>query len=253
MNSKELRIFMVLATVVFLSGLGYLAWQTRSTMRALEQMSSAKQVPPTDITNSLKQTQDEIRRLGSNVRLPSVDEWVRAIEKPLAAKVDSLLAPAQKRAVEEAMQKWSEGVRQREEKRWSALMEEFRQGREEARKQLQEVLAALRRERELVEKRYQQEREAAAKRQQQDEERWQKLLTTVRQEREEGRKQYREIVRKLDEERAGALERARQLEEEREREIAKRLKQAEQIELERKRLMREFCAQRPDSAICRDL
>lgn len=242
MNTKELRIFMVLATVVFLSGLGYLTWQTRSTMHALERMASAKEVPPTGITKSLKQTQDEIRRLGTNLRLPSADEWVRAIEKPLAGKVESLIAPAQKRAVEEAMQKWSESARQREEKRWGPLMEEFRRGREEARKQLQEVLAALQRE-----------REAAAKRQQQDEQRWQKLLTTVRQEREEGQKQYREIVRKLDEERASALERARQLEEEREREVAKRLKQAEQIELERKRLMREFCAQRPDSAICRNL
>lgn len=268
MSAAALRVVLIVVTMVFLLGLGYSAWQTQSIMHSLERIASRQEETMKIAPPPVKFTDDELRKIGSQIRFPGAQEWLGSIEKPLITKVQSAVAAAQRREIEDGMQRWSDSARVREEKWWRELREEMREERDRARKQLQtmderwkEMLAALRQEREASEKRRQQEREAsekksqqerelAAKRSQQEEGRWQKLLATLRQEREENRKQYREIVRRLDEERASAVERARQLEEEREREIVKRLREAEQIERERKRLISEFCAKNPESAIC---
>jgi hypothetical protein len=258
MSAAALRIVLIVVTMVFLLGLGYSAWQTQSIIHSLERIASRQQETMREAPPPVKFTDEELRKIGSQVRFPGAEEWLGSIEKPLIAKVQSGVAAAQRREIEDGMKRWSDGARVREEKWWGELRGELREERDRARKQMQtmderwkEMLAALRQEREAGEKRHQQERELVAKRSQQDEERWQKLLAAMRQEREENRKQYREIVRRLDEERASALERARQLEEEREREIVKRLREAEQIDRERKRLISEFCAKNPESAICR--
>lgn len=242
-------IFAALAIAVFIVSIGYFAWQVENIIRSLDRIATVQEESSQEVKASLARAEGDLRKVRENVGLLSVEEWLRAIEKPLASKVDHTMREAQNRGVEEALQKWSKRLRQREDKRWRSLTDGLRKDREDNRKQRkreekrwQDVIDTLRKDRETAQAQYQRE-----------EERWLNLMETLKKDRETTQKQYREVVQRLSEEKAEALERARQLEEERKREISRLLEQAKQIEQERKRQLSEFCSKRPESTICRDL
>ncbi|MCH7914506.1 MAG: hypothetical protein IH856_15980 [Deltaproteobacteria bacterium] len=191
--------------------------------------------------------EEQITKLIENVRLPTVEEWIRAIEKPLVAQTNKVIRNAQKQGIEDALQRWSKRILQREEKRWQDLSVMLGKDRAGIQKQsLQEEKFR----RNLI-KTLRKDREAQLELYRQDEERWLNLAETLKQNRKATQKEFREVVLKLSEERDKALDKARLLEEERERDVTKLLDQAKKIEQERKRQMSEFCARRPESAICR--
>ncbi|MFQ5851159.1 MAG: hypothetical protein ACE5JU_11310 [Candidatus Binatia bacterium] len=248
MKSKAGLIFAFLALIASISAIGFFVWQSQNIIRSLDRIASSQEETSREILTSLVRTEGQIRRVRETIRLLDVEEWLRGVEKPLADKLDNIMVEAQRRGLEQALLKWSEKVRQREDEQWQGL------------------IRALRKDREDLQKRYQQEekrwlnlvetlrknQEAAKKESEREEGRWLNLMETLQRNQEATQKQYQEVVQKISKERAKALERARKLEEERQQEITKLLEQAKQIDQERKRRMFEFCSKRPESIICRE-
>jgi hypothetical protein len=240
MKSKGELIFNALAILVLLLVGGYFAWQTQQITQSMNRIAVSQEETSKEVKTSQKRMEEQIRKLSKGIRLPRVKEWVQAVKKPLAAEAKNVMREAQKQGMDDAFRSWSEKIRQREDKRHQNLLEKLSENRKEIKKQYV-------REKELRQdliKKLREDREA-------DKKRWLKLTETLKQNRENDRKEYRAIVQRLNEERDKALEKTKQLEEERKREISKLLDQAKEIEKERKRQMSEFCARRPESAICR--
>ena len=238
-----------LVIIVLLLAAGYFAWQAQQITESLNRIAAAQKENSIEIKASRGRMEEQIAKLRKDVRLPSVKEWVRAMEKPLAALARSAMGEAQRRGIEDALRSWSEKTRRQEEKRWQGLLGKLSKDRMEVKKQY------LREEefrKDLI-KTLREERKTEQKRQRQEEKRWLNLTETLKKNREADQKGYSEVVRRLNEERNKAQERARQLEEVRRREISKLLDQAKEIEQERKRQMSEFCTRRPESEICRGL
>ncbi|MCZ6906253.1 MAG: hypothetical protein O7G28_03070 [Deltaproteobacteria bacterium] len=213
----------------------------------MNQITASQNETIREIKASQVHMEEQITKLTENVRLPTVEEWVRAIEKPLVAQTNKVIRNAQKQGIEDALQRWSKRILQREEKRWQDLFVMLGKDRAGIQKQnLQEEKFR----RNLI-KTLREDREAQLELYRRDEKRWLNLAETLKQNRKATQKEFREVVQKLSEERDKALDKARQLEEERERDVTKLLDQAKKIEQERKRQMSEFCARRPESAICR--
>ncbi len=247
MKSAGALILGTLSATVLILGGGYFAWQTYQIIQSLNQITASQKETIREIKASQVHMEEQITKLTKNVRLPSVKEWVRAIEKPLLAQTNKVIRKAQKQGIEDALQRWSKRRLQREEKRWQDLSVMLGKDRAGIKKQnLQEEKFR----RNLI-KTLREDREAQLELYRRDEKRWLNLAETLKQNREATQKEFREVVQKLSEERDKALDKARQLEEERERDVTKLLDQAKKIEQERKRQMSEFCARRPESAICR--
>ncbi len=248
MTPKGLFVFEASVSVLIISGVGFTSWQTHKIVRPVNQMVAAQEETLKEIRASLLQTEQEIRKVSGSVR-SNVEKWVKALEKPLLAKTNSIVRKAQRSEFDAAMKKWSETMRQRDQKQWEKLsavvskeLEAAHQQHQRAEKQWQELVKALREEQETTQKQVKQE-----------EKRWLALMETLQKQGERSDAQYREVVRQLSKEKEAALAKARQLEEERKREINKLLGKAKQIEEQRKRQLAEFCAKRPESVICRDI
>jgi len=248
MTPRGLFIFEVSVSLLIISGIGFTAWQTRKIVWSLKQMVAAQEETLKEMKTSLARTEQEVRKMSGSVR-PNVEKWVKALEKPLIARTNSMVSKMQRSELDAAIKKWSERIRQQNEKQWEKLFavmskeqKQAQQQHQRAEKQWQELVKALRGE-----------REAAQKQVQQDEKRWLGLMGTLQKQGDRSEKQYREVVQQLSKEKEEALARARQLEAERKRDINKLLDQAKRIDQERKRQLGEFCAKRPESVICRDL
>jgi len=247
MKSAGALILGTLSATVLILGGGYFAWQTYQIIYTLNQITVSQKETISEIKASQANMEEQITKLTENIHLPSVKEWVQAIEKPLLAQTNKVIRKAQKQGIEDALQKWSKRILQREEKRWQDLSVMLGKDRAGIQKQnLQEEKFR----RKMI-KTLREDREAQLELYRQDEKRWLNLAETLKQNREATQREFREVVQKLSEERDKALDRARQLEEERERDVTKLLDQAKKIEQERIRQMSEFCARRPESAICR--
>jgi len=248
MTPKELFIFEASVTILIISGVGFTAWQTQNIVRSLDQVVAAQQETLKEMETSLARTEQEVRKVSGSIR-PNVEKWVKAMEKSLIAKTNSIVRKAQGPEIDVAIKEWSERIRQQDQKQWQKLFavmskeqKQAQQQNQRAEKQWQELVKALR-----------EEREATQKQVQQDDKRWLGLMETLQNQVERSDKQYREVVQQLSKEKEEALARARQLEDERKREINKLLDQAMQIDQQRKRQLGEFCAKRPESVICREL
>ncbi|MFQ5684590.1 MAG: hypothetical protein ACE5HC_15125 [Candidatus Binatia bacterium] len=247
MKSTGALILGTLAATVLILGGGYFAWQTYQIIQSLNQITASQKETTREIKASQVRMEEQIRKLTENVRLPSVEEWVRAIEKPLSAQTNKVIRKAQKQGIEDALQRWSKRILQRQEKRWQDLLDMLGKDRAGIQKQnldekkfRQKLIKTLRENREAQQELYRR-----------DEERWLNLAETLKQNREATQKEFREVVQKLSDERDKAIDKARKLEEDRNRDVTKLLEQAKKIEQERKRQMSDFCARRPESAICR--
>jgi len=248
MTAKGLFVFEASVSILIISGIGFTAWQTQDIVRSLNQMVAAQEETLKEVKTSLARTEQEVRKVSGSVP-PNVEKWVKALEKPLIAKTNSMVRKAQRSEIDAALKKWSARNRQVGEKQWQKLFVAMSKERKQAQQQYQQ---AEKQWHELA-KALGEEREAAQKQVQQDEKRWLGLMETLRLQEERSNKQYREVVQQLSKEKEEALARTRQLEEERKREINKLLEQAKQIAQQRKRQLGEFCAKRPESVICRDL
>ena len=248
MTPKELFIFEASVTILIICGVGFTAWQTQVIVRSLNQMVAAQEETLKEVKTSLAQTEQEVRKVRGSIR-PNVEKWARAMEKALIAKTNSMVRKAQGPEIDVAIKKWSERIRQQDQKQWQKLFAVMSKEQKQAQQQFQR---AEKQSQELV-KVLREEREAAQKQVQQDEKRWLGLMGTLQKQGERSDKQYREVVQQLSKEKEEALARARQLEDERKREINKLLDQAMQIDQQRKRQLGEFCAKRPESVICREL
>jgi hypothetical protein len=248
MTPKELFFFEASVSLLIISGIGFTAWQTHEIVQSLNQMVSAQDETLKGIKTSLARTEQEVRKVSGSVR-PNVEKWVKALEKPLLAKTNSMVKKAQRSEIDAVLKKWSERVRQQDQKQWQKLFatmskeqKQTQQQYQQAEKQWQELVKTLR-----------EEQDATQKRNKQNEKRWVGLMETLQKQGERSDKQYREVVQQLSKEKEEALARTRQLEEERKRDVNKLLEQAGQIEQQRKRQLSEFCSKRPESVICRDL
>ena len=247
MKSTGALILGTLSATVLILGGGYFAWQSYQIIQSLNQITASQKETIREIKASQAHMEEQITELTEKIRLPSVKKWIQAIEKPLLAQTTKVIRKAQKQGIEDALQKWSKRILKREEKRWQDLSVMLGKDRAGIQKQnLQEEKF-----RRNLNKTMREQREARQELYRRNEKRWLNLAETLKQNREATQKEFREVVRTLSEERDKAIDKARQLEEERERDVSRLLDQAKKIEQERKRQMSEFCARRPESAICR--
>ncbi len=248
MTPKGLFVFEASVSILIISGVGFTAWQTQNIDRSLNQIVAAQEETLKEMKTSLARTEQEVRKVSGSVR-PNFEKWVKALEKPLIAKTNSMVRKAQRSEIDAAIKKWSERIRRQDQVQWEKLFvamskeqKQAQQQYQQSEKQWQKLAKALR-----------EDQEVAQKQNEQNEKRWLSLMETLQKQGERSDKQYREVVEKLSKEKEEALARARQLEEERRRGINKLLEQAKQIGQQRKRQLDEFCAKRPESVICSDL
>jgi hypothetical protein len=247
MTSKGLFFFEASVSILIISGVGFTAWQTQRVVRSLNQMVAAQEETLEGMKTSLARTEQEVRKVSGSVR-PNVEKWVKALEKRLLAKTNSMVRKTQRSEVDAALKEWSERARQQDQKQWEKLFatvskeqKQAQQQYQQAEKQWQEMAKTLREGQEVTQKQNKQ-----------NETRWVGLMETLLKQGERSDKQYREVVQRLSKEKEEALARTRQLEAERKRDVNKLLEQAKQIEQQRKRQLGEFCSKRPESVICRD-
>ena len=248
MTPKGLFLFEASVSALIISGVGFTSWQTQKIVRSVNQMVAAQEETIKEMKASLLQTEQEIRKVSGSVR-PNVERWVKALEKPLLAKTNSIVKKVQRTEFDAAIKKWSATIRQQDQKQWEKLsamvskeQKAAHQQHQRAEKQWKELVKTLR-----------EGRKATQKQVKQHEKRWLALMATLQKQGERSDAQYREVVQQLSKEKEEALAKARQLEQERNRDVNKLLQQAKQIEEERKRQHAEFCAKRPESVICREL
>ena len=121
MKSAGALILGTLSATVLILGGGYFAWQTYQIIQSLSQITASQKETIREIKVSQAHMEEQITKLTKNIHLPSVKEWIRAIEKPLLAQTNKVIRKAQKQGIEDALQKWSKRILQREEKRWQDL------------------------------------------------------------------------------------------------------------------------------------
>jgi len=249
MDSNKGLIFAVVATSLTILAVTYFAWQTHNLQLSLNRLAAGQGETSKNVRDLLARADTQRPQGRQNVRLPNVKQWLKSIEKPLAAKAMELMGKAQKSELEASLKRWSARIQEQDKKQWQNLYKARDKDREGAQRQYQQ---GEKRWQELVEA-LGQETKRARKQYVSQEQKWANLLDALRLHGRTAEKQYREVVQKLSEEKAKALARAKQLQDERKREIGKLLDQAKQISQERKRQLSEFCAKRPESVICRDL
>jgi len=246
-----------------MGAIGYVAWQSDQMARSLERMGAVQEETSKTVKDLMARTTAENAGARQEVGMPDVQQWLKAIEKPLADKAIEVAQIAQRSQWESSLKEWAERMRRQDEQQWQNLSAALARERQEDLKRDQ---AGEKRSQEAA-KRYveeqkrwqdlvaslQAEQAGAKESYQRQEKQWSQILSSLQVHGEKVEQQFREVVQKLREEKAEALARTKELEEERQREIGKLLDQANQISQERKRQLSEFCAKRPESVICRDL
>ncbi len=247
MNSDKGIIFVII-TLVSIAAFGYLAWQSFNIRISLKQIAAEQEASSEKLADLTARIESQRKPRTQNVRLPDVQKWLKSIEKPLAAKATQLMGNAHKTALEASVKRFSANLAEQEKNQWQNLFQELAKDRKDAQsqdlqsdKRWQELVGTLKAEEKRATEQY--------KRQ---EKQWSEVLKVLKSQEAASQKQYREVVQQLTEEKTRALARANELEDERKREIGKLLDQANQMSKDRKRQLGEFCAKRPESAICRD-
>ena len=85
MTPKGLFLFEASVSALIISGVGFTSWQSQKLVRSVNQMVATQEEALKEMKSSLLQTEQEVRKVSGNVR-PSVEKWVKALEKPLLAK-----------------------------------------------------------------------------------------------------------------------------------------------------------------------
>ena len=112
MKSAGALILGTLSATVLILGGGYFAWQTYQIIQSLNQITASQNETIREIKASQVHMEEQINKLTENVRLPSVEYWVRASEKPLVAQTNKVIRNDQKQGIEDSLQRWCKRILQ---------------------------------------------------------------------------------------------------------------------------------------------
>jgi len=286
MRSQFGKTVAVVAALMAAVAMGYTAWETRDLRMAFDRMAAGDEQNLTEMMIALAQTEGHLARvretielLGSAVASES-DEKARA--GVLEGKLTSSLTAAQREILQLELNKWAGQLQEQREKGWAALRESLRKelsrNETESRKVLTsalnknqrtlanqlkalsapsgaseaqgKALAGLEQRLAAVLEAGENRAEAAEQRTERDAEHWKQLFLSLQESQEVERQRYAELAARLDELQkqlgrpsavAGAPAQGP---------ATSPADQGDPTERER---LAEFCADVPQSALCRDL
>ncbi len=283
---KALAVVILLAATV---AMGYTAWQTRNLRAAFDRMTAGDEKNLTEMMIALAQTEGHLARVRETMELlgsavtSEADDNARA--GALEGKLAATLTAAQRKILQQELKKWVAQLQEQREKGWAALREGFKQelSRSEAkgRKELTatlnrnrrtltnqlnalgknlpkpsteepgEELAALERRLAAILEADENRAQTARQRTERDEEYWKQLFLALQESQDVARRRYAELAARLDELRKEGSGKPSAVEEAPRQEPATPpAVQGNPTERER---LAEFCAEVPQSALCRDL
>ena len=117
-----------LAVLASVAAIGFFVWQTQLVIHSLDRLTALQDSLLRESISAMARTEREIREVRDRVRFLSVDEWLKAVQQPLARSVDGLVARSTERAIQSVFQKWSEKFRSKENERWQQLFATVREG-----------------------------------------------------------------------------------------------------------------------------
>lgn len=283
MRSQFGRTLLVVAVVVAAVVMGFTAWETRDLRMAFDRMAAGDEQNLTEMMIALAQTEGHLARVRETIELlgsaaaSEPDEKARA--GVLEGKLTASLTAAQREVLQLELKKWAGQLQEQREKSWAALREslakELSRGETESRKALTsalnknqrtltnqlkalaktsgasdaqgEALAGVEQRLAAILEADANRTEAAKQQTESDAEHWKQLFLSLQESQEVARQRYAELAARLDELReelgkASAVAEAPQAP----------TSAVQGDPTERARLA-EFCAEVPQSALCRDL
>lgn len=279
---KALAVAALLAATV---AMGYTAWQTRDLRSAFDRMAADDEKNLREMVIALVETEGHLARVRETMELlggavtSETDEKARA--GALEGKLTATLTAAQREVLQQELKRWVARLQEQREKGWAALREGLKQelsrSEAEGRKELTTVLDKNRRtlanqlnalgktlakpsteglgealaglEQRILEA-DEKRAQTARQRTERDEENWKQLFLALQESRDVARRRYAELAARLDE---------------LQKEIGKppavaagppqgqATPPADQGDPTERQRLAEFCAEVPQSALCRDL
>ena len=288
MSSRFGKTLAVLALVVAAVAMAYTAWQTRDLRDAFNRMAAGDEQNLAEMMIALAQTEGHLARVRETMELLSgavpsePDERARA--SALEGKLRSTLTAAQREVLQYELKKWAGQLQEHREKGLAALREslkkELSRNETRSRKDLSaalsknqrtltnqlkalgkdlaklsaeepsEALAGLERRLAAIVEAEDNRAQSARQRTERDDKRWDELFLALQESREAARQRYAELAARLDEWRkesgkpstaAGAPQQGQEP------------PPAVQDDPTERQRLAEFCAEVPQSALCRDL
>ena len=283
------KAFTMLVVVVAAVAVGYTAWETRNLRASLERMTAGNETRINEMMLALAHTEGQLARIRETVELLDGTGSGTAQGSgaaTLEGTITATLTAAQREVLQQELGKWTRQLRDQREKGWAAL----RQGLEQKlsgnaaeageRDQRWRELKALveRNQRSLttqlkalgsspsgaieeqgatltnLEKRLgtvleetKKGQQALNRQNQRDDKRWEDLLLALRENMEATQQRYAELAARLDEQRGGVQKPASAAQPKQEGQTDPNEQDAQADRLV------EFCAEVPQSALCRDL
>ncbi len=121
MNSNKGLVLAVVAITLTILAVTYFAWQTHNVLQSLERIAAQQKRTTIEVKNFLTRADTQPRRGRQNVRLPNVKQWLKSLEKPLAAKAMELMGKAQRSQFEASLKRWSARIQKQDKKQWQYL------------------------------------------------------------------------------------------------------------------------------------
>ena len=288
MSSQFGRAFTVVAVLVAAVAMGYTAWETRNLRVAFDRMAAGDEQNLAEMMIALAQTEGHLARVRETIELlgsaAASDADEKARTGALEGKLTATLTAAQREVFQQELKKWAGQLQEQRERGWAALRESLKNevGRNESRSSKEltaaldknqraltnqlnalgknlakpsgeepgEALAAL--ERRLVAFLEADEIRAKAARQRTDNdaEHWKQLFLALQEGQDVERDRYAQVVARLDELRQEIGKQSAVAGEPQQEQATPPGDQGDPAERER---LAEFCADVPESALCRDL
>ena len=285
MSSRFGKAVAVAALVAATVAMGYTAWQTRDLRSAFDRMAADDEKNLREMVIALVETEGHLARVRETMELlggavtSETDEKARA--GALEGKLTATLTAAQREVLQQELKKWVARLQEQREKGWAALREGLKQelSRSEAkgRKELTTVLNKNRRtltnqlnalgktlakpstegpgealaglEQRILEA-DEKRAQTARQRTERDEENWKQLFLALQEGQDVARRRYAELAARLDELQKEIGKPSAVADGPRQGQATPPADQGDPTERQR---LAEFCAEVPQSALCRDL
>ena len=280
------KAFTMLVVVVAAVAVGYTAWETRNLRASLERMTAGNETRINEMMLALAHTEGQLARIRETVELldgTGAGTAQGSGAATLEGTITATLTAAQREVLQQELGKWTRQLREQQEKGWAALrkgLEQKLSGNAGERDQRWRELKALveQNQRSLttqltalgsspsgaieeqgatltnLEKRLgtvleetKKGRQALNRQNQRDDKRWEDLLLALRENMEATQQRYAELAARLDEQRGGVQKPASAAQPKQEGQTDPKEQDAQADRLA------EFCAEVPQSALCRDL
>ena len=286
MRSRFGRTLVVVTVVVAAVVMGYTAWETRDLRVAFDRMAAGDEQNLTEMMIALAQTEGHLARVRESIEVLGSAVASEPDEKARAGVVEgrltSSLTAAQREILQLELKKWAGELQEQRERGWAALREsltkELSRSETESRKALTsalnenqrtltnrlnalakpsgaseaqgEALAGIEQRLAAILDADENRAEAARQRTERDAEHWKQLFLSLQESQEVARQRYAELAARLDELRKelgkpGAAAGAPQ--------PGQATPPADQGDPTERQRLAEFCAEVPQSALCRDL